>query len=133
VKKALKGVEPTSLGSILLEWQVITEDQLAKALEQQETLRGDDLLGKLLVANGACTEDEIKTAVEAQISMRNASKSKRAMAVADLAIERRQRKSLFKRRVHLEAQAKTLERSITGDAHPVISAAMLIAKPDPST
>jgi hypothetical protein len=133
VKKALKGEEPTSLGSILLRWKIITKDQLSKALEQQETLRGDDLLGKLLVANGACTEDEIKTAVETQRGLRGSSNSKRAMAVADLAIERRSRKSLFDRRPRLEAQARTLERSITGDAHPAISATMLAAKPDPST
>ena len=130
--KGPKG-DHTNLGSILLTWQVITEDQLTKALKQQETLRGDDLLGKLLIANGACTEDEIKTAMEAQTSMRNASKSKRALAVADLAIERRRRKSIFERRPRLEAQAKTLARSITGDAHQAINAAMLTAKSDSST
>ncbi len=132
MSKAPKG-DPTSLGGILLKWQVITEDQLTKALEQQETLRGDDLLGKLLVANGACTEDEITTAMNAQISMRGASKSKRAMAVADLAIERRKRKSIFQRRERLAQQARRLERSITGDAHPALTPALLAAKPDPST
>jgi hypothetical protein len=120
----------TSLGSILLEWKVITEDQLTKALKQQETLRGDDLLGKLLVANGACTEDEIKAAIDAQKSMRSANKSKQAMAVADLAIERRKRKSIFQRREHLAQQAKKLERSITGDAHPAVTPSMLTVKPD---
>jgi hypothetical protein len=123
----------TSLGNILLEWQVITEDQLTKALEQQRTLRGDDLLGKLLVANGACTEAEIKTAMDAQTSLRGANKSKQALAVADLAIRRRRRRSIFERRSRLAQQANQLERSITGDAHPAIVPAMLTAKPDTST
>ena len=125
--------DSTSLGNILLKWQIITENQLVKALEQQETLRGDDLLGRLLVANGACTEDEIKTAVKAQTSLRSTNKSKQALAVADLALERRRRKSLFQRRERIAAHAKTLERSITGDAHMAVTPAMLTAKPDTST
>lgn len=128
MSKEPKG-DHTNLGNILLSWSVITEPDLEKALEQQKTLRGDALLGKLLVANGSCTEDEIKAAMNAQAGMRSVSKSKQAMAVADIAIERRRRASVFNRRTRLEKKAIQLEKSITGDAHPVISAAML-AKPD---
>jgi len=128
MSKEPKG-DHTNLGNILLSWSVITEPDLEKALEQQKTLRGDALLGKLLVANGSCTEDEIKAAMKAQTGMRSVSKSKQAMAVADIAIERRRRGSVFNRRVRLEKKAIQLEKNITGNAHPVISAAML-AKPD---
>lgn len=123
--------DPTSLGNILLEWDVITPTQLDDALQQQETLRGDDLLGKLLIASGACTEEEVTTAMSAQASMRAAGKHKCAMAVADLAIERRRRKSVIARRDRIVAQAERVERSITGDQHPAITPAML-AKPENS-
>jgi hypothetical protein len=123
--------DPTSLGNILVAWEVITEDDLKKALEEQETLRGDDLLGRLLVASGACTEEEISTAMSAQSSMRASGKHKYAMAVADLALERRRRHSVIERRDRIIAQAERVQKSITGDAHPAITPAML-AKPGES-
>lgn len=120
--------DPTSLGNILLEWEVITPEQLEHALKEQETLRGDDLLGRLLVASGACSEDEVTTAMSAQASMRSAGKHRTAMAVADLALERRRRDSLIVRRGKLEEKSRQVARSITGETHPAITAAML-AKP----
>ena len=123
--------DPTSLGRILLEWEVINQEQLREALKEQETLRGDDLLGRLLVASGACTEEEISTAMSAQSSMRAAGKHKCAMAVADLALERRRRKSMEVRRDNIIRQGEALRKSITGDAHPAITPAML-AKPGES-
>jgi hypothetical protein len=123
--------DPTSLGNILLEWGVITKDQLDKALEEQQYLRGDDLLGRLLIAAGACGEDEIRTAMSAQLSMRAAGSHKSAMAVADLALERRRRDSLIVRRNHIIEQGEKIRKSITGDGHPAITAAML-AKPENS-
>lgn len=119
--------DPTSLGNILLEWEVVTKDQLDQALKEQETLRGDDLLGRLLVASGACSEDEINTAMSAQSSMRAAGKHKQAMAVADLALER-SRRDISNRRGRLEEKSRQVTRSITGEAHPAITGAML-AKP----
>jgi hypothetical protein len=118
-------MDPTSLGSILLDWGVITEADLRRALKEQETLRGDDLLGRLLVASGACTEDAIKTALSAQTSMRAAGKHKHAMAVANLAISRRRRKSVMVRREAIVEQGNRVSRAITGDAHPAVTSAML--------
>ena len=130
MSKGAKG-DPTSLGNILLEWEVITPAQLDQALEEQATLRGDDLLGRLLVASGACTEEEVHTAMSAQESMRAVGKHKCAMAVADLALERRRRKSVIVRRNNLIEQGEKIRRSITGDAHPALTPAML-AKPENS-
>jgi hypothetical protein len=123
--------DPTSLGNILIEWEVITKDQLNHALKEQEHLRGDDLLGRLLIASGACTEDEVGAAMSAQSSMRASGKYKCAMAVADLAIERRRRESLVIRRNNIIEKAEQVRKSITGDQHPAITTAML-AKPDNS-
>jgi hypothetical protein len=120
--------DATSLGSILLEWGVITEDQLSEALEQQKSLRGDDLLGKLLVANGVCSEDEVDTAMSAQASMRSVSKTKKAMAVADVALARRRRTSVLARREQLIQKARQVERSITGEGH--VAVGPMLAKSD---
>lgn len=120
--------DPTSLGHILLEWEVITPAELHEALKQQETLRGDDLLGKLLIANGSCTEEEIATAMSAQASMRAASKSQRAIAVANVALGRRRRQSLVDRRNRIVAQAECVRKSITGNTRQTTTPVML-AKP----
>ena len=107
--------DPTSLGSLLLEWEVITQDELNAALEEQKTLRGDDLLGRLLVASGACTQEEIDIAMSAQASMRAKGKHKRAMACADLALERVRRDSVVIKRQSVIEKADRVRRSITGD------------------
>jgi hypothetical protein len=120
--------DPTSLGNVLLELDIITEEDLELALREQETLRGDDLLGRLLIANGACTEEEISMAMSAQESLRAKDKSKCAMAVADLAIERRRRSSLVVRRNNIIEKGEQVRRSITGEGHQVVATAML-AKP----
>lgn len=125
MKKGSPKVDPTSLGNILLEWKIITQDQLERALKEQETLRGDDLLGRLLVAMGACTEDEISTAMSAQASMRTSGKHKYAMAVADLALERQRRHSLITRRDRMIEKGREVAKTITGDKYPAITAGML--------
>lgn len=123
--------DQTSLGNILLEWGIVTQEQLERALQEQATLRGDDLLGKLLVAGGACTPEEVDMAMSAQASMRAGGKAKRAMAVADLALERHRRHSVIQRRDRIVEAGERVRRSITGEGHPAIAAAML-AKPSDS-
>lgn len=122
--------DPTSLGNVLLELELITQDQLDQALQEQRDLRGDDLLGKLLIANGFVSVEEIEIAMSAQAGMREPRKSKRAMAVADLAIERRRRKSMIIRRCNLLEQAEQVQKSLSDD-YPAVTAAML-AKPSDS-
>jgi hypothetical protein len=112
--------DPTSLGSLLLEWEVITKEQLEAALDEQRTLRGDDLLGRLLVASGACSQDEIEIAMSAQKSMRakGGGKHKRAMACADLALERHRRDSIIIKRRNVIEQAEKVRTSISGESVP---------------
>lgn len=121
--------DATSLGAILLEWEVIDRDQLEQALQEQETLRGDDLLGRLLVAGGACTEEEVNTAMSAQASMRASGKAECAIAVADLALERRRRNSVIVRRRSIIEKGEEVRRSITGGHQPALAPVML-AKPE---
>jgi hypothetical protein len=63
--------------------------------------------------------------------MRAVGKHKCAMAVADLALERRRRQSMIDRRDNIIRQGDRLTKSITGDQHPAITPAML-AKPENS-
>jgi hypothetical protein len=120
--------DQTSLGSILLDWGIVTKEQLEKALKEQKILRGDALLGKLLVADGSCTPEEINIAMSAQAGMRKGDYTKQALAVADLAIERQRRKSVIERRDRVIRAGERLRRSITGEDHPAITVSML-AKP----
>lgn len=115
--------DPTSLGSLLIEWEVITQEQLNAALEEQKTLRGDDLLGRLLVASGACTEEEIDIAMSAQASMRSkgGGKHKQAMACADLALERHRRDSIIIKRRNVIEKAEQVRKSITDQGTPLPS------------
>ena len=124
--------EDASLGSILLEWDVITEDQLQRVLEEQRTLRGDDLLGRLLIAAGYCTKEEIDVAMSAQASIRacKGKKHKCAMAVADIALERRRRQSRVMRTESIQRSAHQLERAITSDNHPAVTSAVLAKQSD---
>jgi hypothetical protein len=125
--------DPTSLGSLLLEWDIVTQEQLDAALEEQHTLRGDDLLGRLLVASGACTEEEIDIAMSAQASMRAKGKHKRAMACADLALERHRRESVVIKRRKVIQQAQEVQRNITSGTPSAVAPAMMAAKPDPTS
>lgn len=120
--------ELSSLGAILIQWGVITHEQLQQALNDQITLRGDDLLGRLLIARGACSAEDIQAAVEAQTSLREVGKHKSAMAVADLALARKRRDSLIVRRDRVIRKGDQVAKTITGDDHPAITQAML-AKP----
>jgi hypothetical protein len=122
--------DPTSLGNVLLELGIITQEQLDHALKEQETLRGDDLLGRLLIASGACTEEEVMMAMSAQESMRAKGKHKCAMAVADLALERRRRQSVIVKRNRLIEKGEQVRKSITGDVHPAVTPAMLAKTTD---
>jgi hypothetical protein len=94
-------------------------------LEEQRTLRGDDLLGKLLVANGACSQEEIDIAMSAQASMRAKGKYKKAMACADLALERHRRDSLIIKRQSVIEKAERVRESIAGDNGATLASPML--------
>ena len=111
--------DPTSLGNILIDWDVITPFQLGEALAEQASLTEEELIGRLLIAAGACTESELEAAVKAQRAMRGADRGKSALACADLAMKRHRRKSLVTRRENLIQQGEEVTKSISG-SHPVL-------------
>lgn len=81
--------EDTSLGRLLVEMGAISEGQLREAVERQENSTLEQLLGAVLVHMGFCSKDEVESALSAQKSMRSGKKARHAMAVADLAIHRK--------------------------------------------
>ncbi|MFW9801206.1 MAG: hypothetical protein ACFFFC_01020 [Candidatus Thorarchaeota archaeon] len=78
----------TNLGTILIRWRVITVDQLNKIFKENGTLRSVSL-GKLLVAKGLCSREELSAAMTAQKSMQSAKSPNSAIAMANVALERR--------------------------------------------
>jgi len=115
----------TSLGNILLDWGLVSRDQLDHAIYEQKTLKGDALLGKLLIANGFCTETDIVEAMVAQASLRAAGKHQAAMAVANFALKRKRRDSIVVQQDRIIKKGEEVMKSIT-DEYPVITGALLV-------
>lgn len=125
-RKSNPAEDPTSLGSILVAMGTISPDDLKAAVSLQERLSTDELLGKLLVAEGGCTQEQIAIALSAQDDMRSRDKSKQALAVASIAQIRKQ--GTNGARQHLVSKAQGVTRKATGQAHPAITPEMLSAK-----
>ena len=81
--------DPTSIGAILLKMGAITEAELKQAVDEQENLSIEHLLGKLLVANGICSSEQVEVAVAAQRDMRSEDEHKQAVAIADIGLARK--------------------------------------------
>lgn len=120
--------DPTSLGAILLELGLVTQDQLETVVEQQRHMREETLLGVLLVHNGILTQTELDIALSAQRGMRESNRTTQALAVADIAIGRHRRKTLHDRRERLVAKGAQIAKSITGENYPAVTSEMLLAK-----
>jgi hypothetical protein len=64
------GLDPTSIGSVLLRHGFITRADLEAAVQRKLTSTPDALLGEVLIAMGACTRIQIERAVTAQQELR---------------------------------------------------------------
>lgn len=117
--------DPTSIGVILLNMGAVTKEQLEEVIEEQRRLREDALLGRLLIARGYCTQEQFNIAMAAQKSMRNGSKERRAMAVADISLARTRRNSVIQTRQRIIDKGRAAARSITSNDHVAIAPAML--------
>lgn len=84
-----------SLGSILMDLEFVTRDQLNVVLEQQKVRRKrvneETLLGRMLITEGYITEDQLQEAIVMQGRFRCKSKYQHSMAMADLAIKSKKR------------------------------------------
>lgn len=118
--------DPTSIGAILIAMSAITPDQLAAAVEQQERSTLEHLLGKLLVADGHCSNDQLDIALAAQDAMRSKNKTKQALAVAEIAKQRKKGTNGARRRI-IERSAAIVKKA-TGQNHQAITPEMMAAK-----
>lgn len=120
--------DPTSLGAILLALDIIDEEQLMSAIEKQEKMREETVLGLILVNEGTITSAQLDLALSAQASMRTNGKHGLAMGVADIALHRRRRESVIQKRERLVEKSQQVVQAcnrVTGNEQPVIPAKML--------
>jgi len=113
----------TSIGNVLLDMGVITQDQLEHAVGVQEQSTVDELLGMILVHHNFCSRADVEAALSAQATLREKPNSKYRFALVgmDEAIKRRRNNP-----ARLRAVAKAAEfRASTGSGHPAITPEML--------
>lgn len=72
--------DSTSLGSILVQMGMITEEQLAEIVQLQDRASIDLLIGRLAIAEALITPDQLEEALSAQAGLRSKSRSRRALA-----------------------------------------------------
>ena len=119
--------DPTSIGAILIAMAAIQPEHLSEAMEQQERSSIDQLLGKLLVADGHCTNEQLEIALAAQEAMRGRDKKQQAIAVAEIARCRKRGTNGARRRM-IERSAQ-LTRKITSQDHPAITTEVVVPSP----
>lgn len=122
--------DDTSLGNILLEIGMITEEQLEKAVERQQNSSIEQMLGMVLVHEGYCTKETIEDALSMQASMRKGRmrEADKAMCAIDYAIKRK--KSNGAREVAIRKGAVIgkvagVIRSATGSEYVAITSEMV--------
>jgi len=112
--------DPTSLGAVLLELGLVTQEQLNDVIEQQQHMREETMLGVLLVHNGVLTQSELEIALSAQQGMREENRTNQALAVANIAIGRHRRKTMLDRRERIAQKGAEIVRSISAN-YPAVS------------
>ena len=117
------GLDPTSIGGILLAAGLIDQDELDQILESQNESSLYELIGHVAVNRGLITPEQLDKALEAQTGLRSKSRSRRAMAQAQIVelsarlIERAASK--------LRRQAMELRQYKTGQSHPIVTPRIL--------
>lgn len=120
--------DPTTLGSILLALDLVSEEQLTDAVNKQQKMREETVLGLILVSDGVITSAQLDVALSAQASMRTNGKHGLAMGVANIALHRRRRASVLQKRERLVEKSQQVVqacRRITGNEGTAITANML--------
>jgi hypothetical protein len=77
--------DQTSLGNILVNMGLVSQDQLAEAVLEQQQTSIEVLMGKLLVADGVISEEQLQRALEIQQGLRSKHKYDRALAMSEVA------------------------------------------------
>jgi hypothetical protein len=114
--------DETSLGNVLVEMGILTPRQLQEALDRQENSTLEQLLGAVLVHFGFCTKDDVDAALSAQESLRSGKRVRHALAVADIAIARKNSNGARSRAI---ASGARFVRSATGSEFQAVTPGML--------
>jgi hypothetical protein len=85
----------TSIGSLLIKLEFISESELIHMLEKQKMYKKraseELLIGRILVSEGVITEDQLQEAIVLQDRLRCKTKYENSMAIAELAIQSKKR------------------------------------------
>jgi hypothetical protein len=76
-----KASASSSLGSILVDWGVVTREELLKAVETKLHSSGEQLLGEVLIARGSVTRTQLDRAMAEQRKRRGGDSSMELAAV----------------------------------------------------
>ena len=112
-------IDNTTLGYILVELGLITDEQLHQIIDLQLKIREESKLGKLCVEQGICTEEQVHLALEEQQRLRTTDPRERALLVAEMAVRRKRRKTLVEQRGRVIDKGEQVFKSIS-DEYPVI-------------
>jgi hypothetical protein len=77
--------DPTSIGCILVNTGVITEQQLRAAVQERQQVSPDELLGLFMVGKQILDTETLKQALLTQKRLRSNGKTVRALAQAEVA------------------------------------------------
>lgn len=128
-----KPEQPTTIGAILVSMGCITPTQLDFVISEQQKLREDALIGKLCVANGFCNAAELDIAMATQNALRLNTPTQQALSIANLALNRRRRKSIIEQRERIVEKGEQAVKRITGTEHPAITSPLTISATKPQT
>jgi hypothetical protein len=77
--------DPTSIGNILINLGVVTEQQLRAAVADKHRTAPDELLGLFMVGREIINREHLEKALKTQQQLRSNGKTARALAQADVA------------------------------------------------
>ena len=81
----LDDLKTSTLGEILIRMRAVTEGQLDEVLALQERMSLEEMLGQLLVAQGFIDTEQLQVALDTQKGLRSKDRTKRAMAMSQVA------------------------------------------------
>jgi hypothetical protein len=114
--------DPSSVGQILVDMGLVTRGQLGRAVEMQERSSIEQLLGKLLVAEGHISNKQLDMALNAQAGLRSKKETDQAKAQAAIASENCSSVVLMSQA--LRRKSSTIRRA-TSEGHAAVTPAML--------
>ena len=115
--------DKSSIGNLLLDFGIVTPEQLAEAIEYKERSTLEQLLGAVLVHQGYCTREDIDLAMETQKKLRSKKQPKynTSLISLDAVIRRRTNNSA---RLAVVEKAERFNRA-TGEGFTAITEGML--------